>query len=196
MVRLAISVEGSTEREFTKQVLGPHLLNQQIYITPIDIVGNVSLPRIVHELKKIVHNFDFTTTLYDLYGFKGRGGKDADTLQQEIIHQMNGDNRIIPYIQQYEFEALVFSSPNVVSEVLGNSQLENHINQILTGLGGPEEINDGYETCPSRRLKNLHPTYDKVLHGPQITLEAGLEAIRASCPRFHQWIIQLENLGN
>ena len=46
MIRIAVSVEGATEREFVTRVLVPHFQPSQKYLTPIDIRGNVSLDRI------------------------------------------------------------------------------------------------------------------------------------------------------
>lgn len=44
MTRLAISVEGATEREFVSRILAPHLRQAGwVDVKPVDIGGNVSL---------------------------------------------------------------------------------------------------------------------------------------------------------
>jgi|GEM_PF-3285103 len=69
MVRLGISVEGTTEERFVKMLLVPYMRKKEIYVTPISIGGNVSIDRIKHELKKISYSFDYVSTFYDFYGF-------------------------------------------------------------------------------------------------------------------------------
>jgi hypothetical protein len=32
--------------------------------------GNISIDRVSGKLNRLIHNFDFVTTLYDFYGFK------------------------------------------------------------------------------------------------------------------------------
>lgn len=66
--------------------------------------------------------------------------------------------------------------------------------RILQQCDEPERINDGYDTCPSRRLKKLHPAYDKVVHGYRIAARIGLPTLRQACPHFGQWLTQLEAL--
>jgi hypothetical protein len=64
----------------------------------------------------------------------------------------------------------------------------------VNGVGSPEEINDGPETHPSKRLAGLFPTYRKPLDGPQIAGRIGLPAIRAACKHFDAWLAKLEAL--
>jgi hypothetical protein len=57
----------------------------------------------------------------------------------------------------------------------------------------PEEIN--HERPPSIRLTEIFPDYDKVFLGSLITLDIGLDAIRAACPHFNDWLEQIEALA-
>src|SRR5262249_52299742 len=97
MRRLAVSVEGSTEREFVKQVLQPHLWNLQIDIRPVVVTtkrlvsgpnhkgGSVSVDRAVSEVRRLLPNFDAVTTFYDFYGFVGKEpGDTTDDIEQRI----------------------------------------------------------------------------------------------------------------
>lgn len=196
MIRLGVSVEGATEREFVQRVLAPHLAQHGIHAVPIDMRGNVSLERLEKELRGLVHSFDHVTTLYDFYGFKRRGGRDVETLEQDILLCVEEPYRrfVHPYVQLHEFESLLFSSPEAAENNLSINGLSGQMEQIVRECGGAEAIDDGYETCPSRRLIGLAPGYDKKLHGPVILQNAGIQRIRQAAPRFDGWLTRLEGL--
>ena len=48
MLRVGISVEGATEREFVNQVMIPYFSVLNVFLTPVPMNGNVSLARIRH----------------------------------------------------------------------------------------------------------------------------------------------------
>ncbi|MDX1654557.1 MAG: DUF4276 family protein [Candidatus Competibacteraceae bacterium] len=197
MIRLGISVEGTTEREFVNRVLAPYLAGLQVYTQPIAMNGSVSLDRIRTEMRPLLCSFDWVTTLYDLYAFKKRSGRSAEQLEtamQSIVKGF-GQGKLVPYVQIYEFEALMFAGPEETAEELGNPALADQIRDAVQQCGSPEAVNDGYETCPSRRLKRLFPHYNKKLHGPVIAQRIGLERLRQACPRFGQWLAKLEDLS-
>jgi hypothetical protein len=198
MKRLGISVEGSTEREFINRSLRPHLAQFQLAVSAIDMRGNVSLDKIRGVLPALLGSFDYVSTLYDYYGFKGREQRNVAELETAINAQATSENRqrVIPYLQQYEFEALLFAVPKIAVEWLQGSSAQ--LDAMLIAVkhcGSPEAVNDSLETSPSHRLKTLFPGYDKKLHGPEIIEIAGLASIRSACPRFDAWVCQLENLG-
>lgn len=197
MLRIAISVEGATEREFVAQVLAPYFLSHNKHITAIDISGNVSLDKIKREIKLLIYSFDYIATLYDFYGFKGRGECTVDELECAILEAVPNEKRhyVIPYIQQYEFEALLFSAPEIMSDHLGDVKKTMQLKNIIVECGSPEAINHGYETCPNRRISKIFSQFDKKLDGPEICKKIGLNAIRLACPRFNNWMIQLENIA-
>lgn len=107
----------------------------------------------------------------------------------------------IPYVQIHEFESLLFADPTRTAEVLAaatggqSDRLAADLKSILDAAGQAEAIDDGYETCPSRRIATLVPTYRKLLHGLIIAERTGVEALRAACPHFGQWLARLESLG-
>lgn len=103
--------------------------------------------------------------------------------------------KFIPYIQQYEFEALLFSDPDLTSEELGSPDVSSELSRIVQEFGNAENINDEYETCPSRRLKKFFPHFDKKLHGPVICRETGVDRIREKCAGFNDWIEKIERLA-
>lgn len=139
--------------------------------------------------------FDFVSTFYDFYGFKARNGRNIGELEA-AIGQLGTTERLIPYVQQYEFEALIFAAPEVsVDWLAGTVQELTEMQNAVQKAGTPEQVNDSFETSPSHRLKKLFPRYDKKLHGPEIIEMAGLEVIRNKCLRFDAWVSTLEKLG-
>jgi len=199
MVRVAISVEGTTEEIFVLKTLAPHFLKRRIFIQPINMHGNVSLDRVKSEIHKLVYNFDYVTTLYDFYGFKKVDINETKlSLEAKILNSLKEGIRYkcIPYIQMYEFEALLFSSPQVVGDVMGEVSYVQWVEQVLNEFNGnPEKINNSQQTAPSKRFeKNTH--YHKTIHGPDIAFQTGLTVIRRVCEGFDDWVSRIEALGN
>ena len=135
--------------------------------------------------------------MFDFYACGWRSETETITQVEEKLKTAVtiGAHRLIPYLQQHEYEGLLFSEPTILSEELDASKL-NDVNSILQNFDTPEEINSKRETCPSARLKALFPSYDKVLHGQQIADKIGIDTIRERCPRFNSWITRLEALVN
>ena len=200
MTRLAISVEGATEREFVNKVLRPHLLPLgYAAVVGVDLGGNVSLDKIAGVLPALLGGFDRVSTLYDYYRFKRRDGRDVAALEQAIAGRVVDAGRrarLLPYVQQYEFEALLFAVPQHTCDWLGSTpQRLQGLRAAVAEKGSPERVNDTLETSPSHRMKALFPHFDKKLHGPEIIELAGLAAVRAQCPRFDAWVTALQQLG-
>lgn len=196
MIRLGVSVEGATEREFVTRVLAPFLSQRGIYASPVDMRGKVSLDRIGNELKGLIPTFDRVTTFYDYYGFYKRPKGGVEAVEQSIHELVDPEQRhlLIPYVQLYEFEALVLAAPDQAERTLGELGLADKLRTIVDTAGGAENVNDGFETCPSRRIKALAAAYDKKLHGPVI-LEQSLDTVRNQCPRFNGWVSSLLELA-
>ena len=204
MERLAIVVEGRTEAEFVNQVLAIHLLAKDVLAIPLALHGNVSLPRLSARMADEVWNFDWVTSLVDFYGFRDKGSATVTDLERQIHHSVitrrnppKEESRIIPYVQQYEFEGLLFSNPNAFAAVLGvTDNVVNRLTRMRAPLDSPEEINDSENTAPSKRISEIIPKYNKAVDGPLVAQDIGLPAIRRECPRFRQWIERLESLGS
>ena len=195
MTRLAISVEGATEREFVQRVLKPHLMAFGKHVTAIDMRGNVSIDKIRGHMPALFGAFDLVSTLYDYYGFKGRGDASVLELETRIFDSVDVHRRerFFPYVQKYEFEALLFAVPHTVCEWLqaGPAELLSMQAAIPHGQTA-EEVNGSVTTSPSHRLKVIFPNYDKKLHGPEVLELAGLGGVRLGCPRFNAWLQRLE----
>ena len=198
MVRVAISVEGTTEERFVELVLAAYFQTKNIYLQPVSMGGNVSVDRIKSEVEKLIYNFDYVTTLYDFYGFKKLNeGETKTSLEQRIHNAVKEDVRekLIPYIQMHEYEGLLFSSPDIMASVLQNPALSVWANNILSEFhNDPEQINNSKETAPSKRLEG-HTAYRKTTHGPNIAKQIGLDKLREMCAGFNGWLLQLEGLA-
>ncbi|MBK6653359.1 DUF4276 family protein [Zoogloea sp.] len=197
--RLGICVEGMTERIFVRDVLTPHLAGFGLWTNTLDLRGNVSLDRLADILPGAVGNFDYLSTLVDFYGFKRRGKHTVDSLETAMVQLVSEHlrHRMLPYVQRYEFEALLFAVPeNTVAAIHGSDRELRAMFEVLRSCGDPESINDGLQTSPSHRLLEIFSgRFNKPTHGPAIVAAAGLTAIRARCPRFDAWIARLEALG-
>ena len=103
--------------------------------------------------------------------------------------------KLIPYIQMYEFEGLLFSCPEAIAKELQDDKLNAWASGILAAFNqNPEKINDSTETAPSKRLEK-HTDYRKTTHGPNIAERIGLAKIRGMCSGFDAWLTKLEQLS-
>lgn len=211
--RLYIVVEGQTEQEFVNTMLRPWLNGYGILVvTPILIKtskhgrgGHVNAEHLKNTINGLLHETNnrdlIVTTFVDFFRIPDNmpgyetAMRLADSTAQiaalekglfEAIH----DWRFVPYIQRHEFEALVFSS-NVGFEKYCDEEQSIKTAAIVDAFQTPEDINSSPETAPSKRLKSLIPTYEKVVLGNLLALEVGLENMIARCPRFAAWLQEL-----
>ena len=209
MIRLAISVEGQTEREFVRDVLAGHLRTVDVEPYPVLLGrargrhggGNIGADRLVSEMVGLHPNFDAVTSLVDFYGFRDKEDRTVEELEERLIERIEGRirdvRRVFPYVQKHEFEALLFSDVAAFKAI--GPEADGAV-ETLAGVRRrfetPEDIDDDSENAPSKRIARVIPGYEKVLHGPPVALEAGLAKIRAECPRFGAWLTRLEGLAN
>ena len=151
---------------------------------------------------KFWRSVDAVTSLVDFYGFEGKDKMSAEELEQEARRYLadhladNFDEKyIFPYVQMHEFEGLLFSDVRPFGHVFGNVDLVGKLQWIRDHFASPEDINDSSRTAPSKRLKQLIPGYDKVLHGAWIGGDIGLPQMRKECPRFDRWMAHIDNLA-
>ncbi len=197
MVRVGISVEGTTEERFVQKSLTPYFASKNIFTLPVSMHGRVNLDRVKNEIEKLAYSFDYVTTLYDFYGFKRiKADETRQTLEDKILNSLKPDiqNKCIPYVQMYEFEALLFTSPEVIGSVFGNEKYTSWSQKILKKFNNnPEQINNSEQTAPSKRFIKNTP-YKKTVHGPDIAFQTGLQNIRAVCSGFDDWLKKIESL--
>ena len=211
LIKLAIIVEGPTEVAFVKEVLLNHLWRFGVNpVVPIPINpreragaggGNVSVSRLVdHMVFTRKKNYEAVTSLVDFYGFRDKGERSVEALQEHIAREIQkkipDSRRMFPYVQRHEFEGLLFSDTNAFREVaLASEQDIEALSNIRLQFKTPEDINDDPEGAPSKRIMRTLRGYGKVQHGPSVARKAGLEKIREECPRFHAWLKCLEGLN-
>ena len=205
MTRVAISVEGKTEEEFVKQILAPALKPAGVYPHPSLLGGGITVKKVASDMANLAECFDFVTSLVDFYGFRNKGSDTREGLERRIWHAVRSktnhaldDSRIFPYVQQYEFEALLFSDANAFASSLFyvTTSVVDDLLAIRSLFNSPEDINDSPDSAPSKRIKKLIPRYGKVTDGQLVAGEIGLEKIRAECPRFDEWVTRLKSLGD
>lgn len=192
MIRLAISVEGPTEEEFVKNVLADHLRSKGVEPQPILLNGNVTVERLASDIARLIWSFNRVTSLVDFYGFRDKNTATPEQLEQRILERVARKinrswdrSRVIPYVQQYEFEGLLFSNVDAFADAIDASEESaEELRSIREKFPTPEDINDNSETAPSKRIEKIIRQYEKVVDGPLIAIEIGLDAIRAECPRF------------
>jgi len=218
MKRVLILVEGQTEERFVKDILNPVFLPQNIVLIPTIVTtkivrsggrfkgGWVSYVKAKRDLQKLLcdTNAVAVTTMFDFYGLpqdfptwvsSGTCYKKVKAAEQAFASDINSP-KFIPYLQLHEFEGLLFSSPEAISDTLGHAKtiILNAVRNIRNAFATPEEINEGDETHPSKRLLKLFPSYEKVPYGSLIAQRTGLDTIRASCPHFNAWVSKLQAL--
>ena len=207
MIRLAVAVEGPTEKEFVGRLLSKHLMEVGVAPTPVVLGrgrgGNVGVDRVTHEMVRLYWSFDVVTSLVDYYGFRDKGTRTVDELELHLLEQVrkriSGELRreaIIPYVQRHEFESLLFADVDVFAGLPTIPPgLTDALREIRSRFPTPEDINDDSETAPSKRIGKLMPSFRKPVAGLILAEAAGLNAIRAECPRFDRWLARLESLG-
>jgi hypothetical protein len=213
MIRVCIICEGPTEVEFVNRCLEPYLRPSGIsaYGTLLSARsgrhrgGRVTVDRLARKLSLHYSEADRVTTLVDFYGFQDRGWRGRAQLEADIAAATQAittgyDQRfVLPYVQMHEFESLLFTNPANFEWVEDgwSDVVKNALLAVAQAFSNPEDINDSPETAPSKRILSIFPvgTYSKPEHGPLIAEATGIEAIRAKCPAFHEWVGKLQAWG-
>ena len=226
MNELVVIVEGETEQTFVRDQLAAHLALRNTNAWAVlpgrhRIHGGVrkwegARQDIVRTLKE----GRYCSTMFDYYAmptdWPGRAdavkkpwNERANTVEERIREDItaamgNSFNPkfFVPYVQLHEFVALAFADVGVLASVLdpigvySSEILERQFTSILSKAGHPEAINDGYETCPSRRISHLVPAYKKRAFGPIITSRIGIDTLRVQCTHFGEWMNRLEQINS
>jgi hypothetical protein len=213
MTRVCVVCEGTTEANFVQQCLAPYLALAGVYAYGSIIQassgrhkgGRVTVERLARHLSHEFHAFDRVTTLVDFYGFKDRDGRSRVETERAILDRTSAlttgfDPRfVLPYVQLHEFEGLLFTDPAAFEWVQDGWSEEVHraLADVALAFESPEYINDSPETAPSKRILKIFPegAYSKTEHGPLIAESIGIDAIRAKCPAFNEWVGKLQAWG-
>jgi len=214
MTRINIICEGPTEEQFVNKVLAPHFLNIGIVVTPRNLGTGNQYGKLRHNIVQWMHSDPsaYVTTLIDLYGMNRRfpgyfEHKDkrpidkvtaVETAVKADIDREGLDTRqFIPHFQLHEFEALLFSAPELLQEWLSLDRKiqPDYFKGIRDAFDNPEDINDNPNTAPSKRILAEVPSYSKVAEGVLIAEDIGLDNMRTACPHFDAWLKKLEVLA-
>jgi hypothetical protein len=124
----------------------------------------------------------------------GAAHENVAALQARFAAELN-HQRFIPFLALHEFEAWLFSAPDVVEAHFGKTHLADNLRTAVQGAGAPELINHGATTHPKARLQSLVGGYKETADGPTLLEKIGIAAVRAACPHFDGWLNRLEALG-
>jgi len=219
MKRALVLAEGQTEERFVKDVVAPQLLERGLIVTPTILTtktvkngpnfkgGVNSYAKIRRDLTRLLGDpTALVTTLIDYYGLpsdtpgtdsrpSGSALARVEYVEQAIATNLGSPPKFVPFLILHEFEALLFTSPEIVAAVV--TAPERTPNLIAAGQGlQPEEINDNPSTAPSKRIMGVFPEFRKALHGPTAANRIGLPAIREKCPHFNNWLLHLEQFAD
>ena len=157
----------------------------------------------------------YVTTLVDYYALPKSGKKEwpgriqaetesyanrasliEEALRNDFSKQARSGaaDRFLPFILVHEFEALCFADCDAFCNGIGQPDMAKAMKAIRDAFESPEEINDSPETAPSKRIIDLHPSYEKPVEGNIGILEISLEKLREECRHFSDWISDLEEI--
>ena len=224
MGRILVVVEGPTERAALQQTdVATQCFMQGYSIHPkvVGRAGHKGGVRSFQSVRKEIINLlrqdpqAKVSTLFDFYGlplssWPGYPKSATLTPGQAVAHieaamaakglaEMPNlmPGRFIPYIQMFEFEALLFADPEAMAQTFGNPALATTFAGIVAECGGCETIDDGPATAPSKRIKAAFPAYQKggVLNAhaaliPGQIARTNWGQLFHACPRFANWLRQ------
>ncbi len=218
MKKVLVLVEGQSEEWFVKNILNQNFNKKNIFLIPTILTtkrvlsgpnykGGVSTyGKIKRELLRLFNDSSATivTTMLDYYripaDFPGFNEKPSGDCYQRVKFledkfYLDIDRRnFIPYLQLHEYEALILSQIGKFEKVFPekNEKIEM-LRKLNASYKSPEEINENPQTAISKRIKEIFPEYEKILHGQLILIDAHLNEIRSKCPHFDSWLKKIEN---
>jgi len=225
MNELVVITEGETEQTFVRDQLAAHLAEQGTTAWAVlpgkhRRHGGVKKWEVARQdIIRTLREHRYYSTMFDYYGlpedwpgrvnsrtlkWQEKASHVEEEICQDIVSEMGESfdrKYFIPYIQLHEFEALTFAKVETLASVisplttLSAESLTKKFSEVLSKAGHPEAVNDSYETCPSRQIAGVVPSYRKRLHGPIVTGRIGLDVLRKECDHFDSWVGRLEKIG-
>lgn len=221
MKHLYFIVEGETELEFINRIVMPYLyqkgLNTMITAIPITMSGGGHGFNHIQHFKNTIEpilnyeNQPIITTMLDYYGINSKkklpGFLECNKLNsvddkisclenalKEQVQSIKPYPFFIPYIQKHEMETLLFANPNDGFD-LGSNEIKNAVLAVCDDFPNIEDINNSYETAPSKRLEKIYKengqSYQKAADAVDIAELTTIGVMLEKSPRFRSWI---ENL--
>ncbi len=216
MRHLHILCEGQTEEIVARDVIAPQLSQADLWVSfsiyatkrpaggPAFKGGLSRWPRLEREVRRLLQDSSITvlTTLFDYYAFpedapgmadrpRGSAYERVRHVEQALVKAID-DKRFLPNLVLHEMEAWVLADCIRLGEVMGDPGPAAELQRVVQQESGPELVDDGAETAPSKRILNAYPRYAKTIDGPLVISDAGLDPIRRSCPHVDQWLMGLE----
>jgi Domain of unknown function (DUF4276) len=221
-VKINITAEGQTEEQFAKRILSLFLIHSSVTVdarrvrTSKDKIKTYrgglldygKAKKDIIEWMKEDRNPDvYFTTMFDLYALPTDFPRYEESKQisdpyrrveflEKAFSEDINDRRFIPYIQLYEFEALVLSNPSKLSiEYFDREKEINKLTELLIKNNDNSELING-NNPPSKQILKLIPEYDKVAIGSTLEAFDEMDILRERCKHFGYWLTKLENLTN
>jgi hypothetical protein len=214
---LHILCEGQTEDVIARSVIAPYYkatdvrVTQSIFTTKRPAGGPAfkgggfrNWAQVERELRLLLRDSSTTvlTTMFDYYAFPSDspGMKDRppaspyDRVEhvESALAQAINDFRFLPNLALHEVESWVLADCGRLGRFMGDERPAAELMRIVTQASGPELVNDGFDTAPSKRIIKAYPQYAKTVTGPRVIQDAGLDGIRESCPHLNGWLQQIE----
>lgn len=219
MARILILVEGQTEERFVKDLLVPHLraIDPSACVSPTVIPtkrvlsgkdfkgGILNYAQIPNALNRLVNDRSaLVTTLIDFYGLP-RETPGVETLparanaREKVLHvedaiwnDLGKPSNLDVHLALHEFEAFLFAESTALEAAMDSNGLAAELDGIRRQFPTPEDINQGRQTAPSKRILALRPEFGKTSHGVNAVKRIGLAKLRSECPHFAEWLDRLE----
>jgi hypothetical protein len=221
VIRLKVLVEGQTEESFVNNLLAEFFNPNQINITAIILGrpghkgGRTNYDHVKRDILVLLKQdrTAFCSTMLDFYGlgrdFPGmpissnlmnteKALRIEDAWKENIckeIPDFRPDIRFIPYLQLHEYEGLLFSNPSAFAAALQDSNFAHKFQAIRDEFTTPEDIDDGAESAPSKRILHLAPSYRKVIDGTLAARAVGIEKMKEECPHFRDWLSRIQAMA-
>lgn len=209
MRQVCILVEGQTEEAVVNTLMIDAAAARDVYLTPIIVRTSLTPARAsrgggswkhydkqLNDLLSQSH-WDAIGLMVDYYGYpSGAPGFElpeapGNQRQPQIVATLKNhyhDPRFHPLVVLHEIESLVLAAIRSGGGrgLLSENTIE-HLIRMMDDAGGPESINGGEKTSPSKRILALEPEYGKTSTGISILQEVGLAAVLDHCPVFAAW---------
>src|ERR1043166_6819115 len=179
MKRGLVLVEGQTEARFIHDCLAPYLLARGLMlenptiVTTKRVVGGAHFKggvrrysHVKRDLERLLRdtNAAVITTIFDYYAlpidFPGMRNRPAGSPKDRVEHveaawaTTMADRRFIPHLALHEFEAWVYADPSRLEPWMfdDDAAIVAAIAKTAAAHQTPEDIDDGPQTAPSKRL--------------------------------------------
>jgi Domain of unknown function (DUF4276) len=224
MCDIFVLVEGQTELTIVNKILKPYWEGKNIKPIAIKVTtqpswlsvtgkkhsGGVNTYfQVESDLLKLLDqsNITLVTTMLDFYklpdSFPGYSTMPNSNCFEKVSHiesfweQKIQNQKFLAYISLHEVEALLFSDVTKILKAftVGKTPMnkqQNSLRRVYQQFPSPEEINTN--DPPSKRLKSIFPTYDKLFHGELIATSIGVEKMMNECPHFKSWVEKIEEI--